>query len=85
MSPDDVAGILGDGWVRSTYGKTGTGWAFRDGGDGLVYFNEGGSHGVAYWGMRRGGGPETRVMVKLVPPGYKQGIKEKSTIIEILD
>ena len=74
-SADEIAQILGPGWTIGKYGRTGTGWAFRNG-DKLVYFHEGGKHVGPYFGVRSG-----LYNFKVVGPGYKPLPGDRALII----
>jgi RHS repeat-associated protein len=74
-SADEVAEILGPGWAAGPYGRTGTGWAFRNG-DKVVYYHEGGKHVGPYCGVRSG-----LYNFKVVGPGYKPLPGDKARII----
>jgi RHS repeat-associated protein len=74
-SADEVAGILGPGWTAGPYGRTGTGWAFRNG-DKVVYYHEGGKHVGPYCGVKSG-----LYNFKVVGPGYKPLPGDKARII----
>ena len=74
-SADEVAQILGPGWTLGQYGRTGTGWAFRNG-DKMVLYHEGGRHVGTYCGVRSG-----LYNFKVVGPGYKPLPGDKALII----
>jgi hypothetical protein len=76
---DEVAAILGEGWTKGSYGKTGSGWAFRKG-DKIVFYHEGGRHVGPYYGFSSG--PTGKV--KIVGPGYKPFPGNKAIIIVVL-
>jgi RHS repeat-associated protein len=73
---DGVAQILGEGWTKGHYGKTGTGWKFTKG-DKAVFYHEGGRHVGSYYGYSSGATGK----VKIVGPGYKPLPGDKATII----
>jgi hypothetical protein len=75
-SADEVAAILGAGWTRGDYGKTGTGSKFTKG-DMIVFYHEGGRHRGRYYGFRSGTIPKT----KIVGSDYHPLPGDKSTII----
>lgn len=78
-SAEEVAAILGEGWKRAGYGRTGTGWKFvKD--DKVVFYHEGGRHVGPYYGFSSG----TTGKVKIVGPGYKPLPGDKATIIDVL-
>jgi RHS repeat-associated protein len=78
-SADEVAKILGPGWQRGNYGKTGTGWKFTNG-DKVVFYHEGGRHKGAYWGYSSG----QTGKVKFVGKDYVPLPGDKAKIISIV-
>ena len=75
-SADEVAAILGEGWKRASYGKTGIGWKFiKD--DKMVFYHEGGRHGGRYYGFSSG----KTGKVKIVSPAYRPLPGDKATIL----
>ena len=66
-SADEIGQILGDGWVRDTYGSNASGWKFieRAHPDNMVFYHGGGgkAHGGAYYGISFGGKNGGRVKV----------------------
>jgi hypothetical protein len=75
-SADEVAKILGEGWTKGNYGKTGTGWAFRKG-DKMVFYHKGGRHVGVYYGYSSG----PAGTVKVVGPGYVAQAGDKATLL----
>ena len=66
-SADEIGQILGDGWVRDTYGSNASGWKFIEKAhpDHMVFYHGGGGkgHGGAYYGISTGGKNGGRVKV----------------------
>lgn len=75
-SANEVAKILGEGWTRGNYGKTGTGWKFTKG-DKIVFYHEGGRHVGPYYGYSSA----MTGRVKIVGPGYEPLPGDKAIII----
>lgn len=78
-SADDVSGILGDGWTKSSL-KSGNGWKFtQNNGDGFVSYTTGNSHhpNSVYYKINSGAAGKTKV----VGSGYKATSNDKSKII----
>ena len=54
---DEVADILGEGWIRGTYGSNGKGWKFIEEAhpyNMIFYHDGGGEHVGAYYGITSG-------------------------------
>ena len=63
---DEIADILGDGWIRGTYGSNGSGWKFIEKAhpDNIIFYHGGGGyHGGAYYGISFGGKNGGRIKV----------------------
>jgi RHS repeat-associated protein len=81
-SADDVAEILGDGWIKGTYGSKKTGWKFinKTHPDRSVFYHPGnGRHGGSYYGFSRANYPKT----KIVGTDYIPISGDKANIIKI--
>ena len=73
---EEIANILGDGWIQGNYGVTGTGWKFTNG-DGMVFYHSGGRHGGSYYGFSTGATGK----VKIVGEDYIPLPGDKATVI----
>jgi hypothetical protein len=81
---DEAQEILGSGWMKKPYGKTGSGWQFVNKKSGAkVYYNSNGRHGGRYWGIKRGGDPKEQVNVKVVNSEYRIESTDGATHIRI--
>jgi len=78
MSPEKVAAILGPGWTRDVYARTGSGWRFTKG-DKTVFYHVGGLHKGQYWGYTSG----VTGKVKIVGCDYVATPGDKATILHI--
>ena len=80
-SESEVSQLLGPDWIRSNYGRSGTGFKFQLAGfeDITVIFHQGGRHVGDYWKLTSG---EINI-VKLVSSRYRSGQNERARIIRM--
>ena len=65
-SADEISNILGNGWIRDTYGSNGSGWKFIQEAhpDNMVFYHGGGGEHIgAYYGVSRGGKHGGRIKI----------------------
>ena len=78
-SSDEVAGILGEGWTKGSYGSKKTGWKFTKGDKSVFYHPGGGRHSGSYYGFSSGKLGKN----KIVGSDYVPLPGDKATIINV--